>query len=69
MLDSKISDMARERIEIAIEERWGWLTRETSDIKSRMNKRGILRSSMTANQILELYQSELDIQASIAWDT
>jgi hypothetical protein len=67
MLDPKIDDMARERIDVAIEERWSWLDRETSAIKSRMNSRGLLRSSVTAGQILELYRNELDIQAAMAW--
>jgi hypothetical protein len=59
--------MARERIEVAIDERWSPLARETSEITSRMVSRGVLRSSMTANQLLELYRNELDIQACIAW--
>ncbi|MGH6920619.1 MAG: hypothetical protein ACREJ0_23280, partial [Geminicoccaceae bacterium] len=67
MLDPKIIDMARERIEVAIEERWTTLARETSEITSRMVSRGVFRSSMTANQFLELYRNELDIQACIAW--
>lgn len=67
MLDPKISDMARERIAVAIDERWNTLARETLEIRSQMNRRGILRSSITANHFLELYRSELDIQASTAW--
>jgi hypothetical protein len=67
MLDPKITDMARERIEVAIDERWSPLARETSEIKSRMISRGVFRSSMTANEFLELYRNELDIQASMAW--
>lgn len=67
MLDPTTSRMARECIEIAIEERWSRLNVEISEIASRMARRGLLRSSMTLNQILELYQSELDIQVSMAW--
>ena len=67
MLDSRIRSLARERIEIAVEERWTPLAMQTSAITSESIKAGGFGGSRMYVHILGLYEDELDIQASMAW--
>jgi hypothetical protein len=67
MLDPRISTLARERIEIAVEERWTPLAMETSRISSEFAMAGRTGSGIMYLRVLELYKNELDIQVSMAW--
>ena len=67
MLDPRIRSLARERIEIAVEERWTPLATQTSAITSEFAKAGGFGSSRMHVHILGLYEDELDIQGSLAW--
>jgi hypothetical protein len=67
MLESRIRNLARERIEIAVEERWTPFSAELATIKFEYAKANRLHSGSMHLQVLELYKNELDIQVSMAW--
>jgi hypothetical protein len=67
MLDARIRTLAREGIEIAVEERWAPLEMEVSKASSEFATAGRAGSGSMYLHIFELYQNELDIQVSMAW--
>lgn len=67
MLDPRIRALARERIEVAVEERWTPLTTQISGTTSEFAKANRSGSGSMYASVLELYNSELDIRASMAW--
>lgn len=67
MLDDRTTDLARRTIEVALEERWTPLSRQTGEITSRATLHGAYGGSRMLVEIIGLYRAELDIQALIAW--
>ena len=67
MLDSRARNLARDRIQIAIEERWTPLALQSSQVASEFVKAGGFGGSRMHISILGLYEDELDIQAAMAW--
>jgi hypothetical protein len=67
VLNQKTKLLARDRIELVIEERWTPLATQTSEITAQFVNAGGLTNSRMHVCILGLYEDELDVQAALAF--
>ncbi len=65
MLNLKVTELARNMIQVQFDERRKQLRQDIMRVQNEMTTRGILRSSMTLSRIRDLYINEIQIRASI----
>ena len=65
MLNLKVTELARNMIQVQFDERRKQLRQDIMRVKNEIAIRGMLRSSMTLSRICDLYINEIQIRASI----